>query len=451
MASKEPFRDEKSVKVGSLGWITESTMPRKRASRSIAVADGERSSVSLRAAMLQVQAEARRSGGKKRRRPTNGVTHKTLFRQKTKTRRNVDTNPTRNAGVDARRARDADTERAEIAFRQSQLRSKADLYEKMKRGEFNHRNALVDFEAKGLSARPDAMSTTATHQTMQSRSTRDEAERLQWERQAREAIESGGFAPRRRPIARVGGVKGRFDRNLTRNEKQILEQVSREAVAARAAGSSQPSAREAALEARKQMLFARDRRDAQRHEIFRGALQRFMDAKAGPEKLLPSTTSRVCPRARPIIHQPTPNKHSPLKAYRYRSPSPDAPPESRPNPHRDYAAIPPPPALTTHTRHVQPSPTNTRAAINFLNSLGPNAASAPPPPRQRPHASRTYPLNPEGRFQPTRNPLPQHGFSSYAMQSRQGQTQHTLSRPNPTDSKAPAGMHPARARMLGLQ
>ena len=51
--------DHAAKKTRSLGWLTESAMPRKRASRSIELQDGNSSAVQLKAALLQVRNRSR--------------------------------------------------------------------------------------------------------------------------------------------------------------------------------------------------------------------------------------------------------------------------------------------------------------------------------------------------------------------------------------------------------
>eukprot|EP00468_Gymnochlora_sp_CCMP2014_P004822 CAMPEP_0167744820 /NCGR_PEP_ID=MMETSP0110_2-20121227/2805_1 /TAXON_ID=629695 /ORGANISM="Gymnochlora sp., Strain CCMP2014" /LENGTH=358 /DNA_ID=CAMNT_0007629387 /DNA_START=6 /DNA_END=1082 /DNA_ORIENTATION=+ len=238
------INDDAAKNVRSLGWLTESAMPRKREARKIDLADGN-SAVQMRAAMLQAQADAKLSVNDPnfalRKRPRGGD----IFRQK-------------NAGVDERNRRDLALNQAEGSYSNEQLNAKARLYDKMKRGELNHTNSLVDFEQKGLE-----------QMEMRTQSLEDEIERRRWEKEALMEIKTGIVLSKLRKDRPVNGVKQKYDNTLSAEQKEILSQVNAETVAARKKVSTVKDKRKALLEKRKQKLLESRRRRQKTADLFK--------------------------------------------------------------------------------------------------------------------------------------------------------------------------------------
>mmetsp|Transcript_11520 Transcript_11520/g.22083 ORF Transcript_11520/g.22083 Transcript_11520/m.22083 type:complete len:540 (-) Transcript_11520:121-1740(-) len=406
--------DEAAKATQSLGWLTESAMPRKREARSIEMADNNVSAVRLKAAMLQAQAEVKQH----REDPT--------FYLRKQRVRGGDLFKEKNRGVDERNRHDLAMNQQESALSNEQLNAKAKVYEKMKRGQLNHANSLVDFEQKGFM---QAEMKTATME--------DEMERRKWEREAMQAIRTG-VALTKRKERPINGVKQKYDNTMTAEEKEILSQVSAETVAARVRKESAADKRKAALLLRKQRLLAAKNRRKNAASLFKSG-----GASAAPELSKKSEPSlAAAPSSVPTSKRPDPQP-SPetlphadenvrrgrngeiLKAYKYRAPSPDKMPESRPNPHREYAAIAPPSSLTAQPprkkqrsrfdskpsqSQTHPSSSAESEARSFLSSLsGQQQAAAAP---RQPHAGNS--ATPGMPFQPPyAGPQPPHGYAPH--------------------------------------
>eukprot|EP00466_Bigelowiella_natans_P019148 jgi/Bigna1/127791/aug1.5_g2499 len=343
------IQDEDARKVESLGWLTESAMPRKRESRSIELVDGNSSAVQLKAAMLQAQAEA--------------TLHRDDPSYVLRKQRRGDIFRLKNAGVDERNRQE------ESSRSNEHLNAKARLYEKMKRGELNHANSLVDFEEKGFQ-----------QAELRSSTMEDEMERRQWEREALREIRSGVALSKLRKDRPSNGVKQRYDNTLSMEEKAVLSQVSAETVRARSKVESIVDKRKASLLARKQkLLAARNRKKKSAASLF--ASKRQQTSTINPTSAASATTtantaatmmeggvaktssssqlaSNTAAAPQQIASSSSSSSSSSasvrkgrdgvvLTAYEYRPPSSEISslPESRPNPHRQYAAIAPPSSL----------------------------------------------------------------------------------------------------------
>jgi len=333
-------KDEDAKKIESLGWTTESAMPRKRESRAIELQDGNASAVKLKAALLQAQADVRLH-----------QTDPTLALKRQ--RQSGDLFRLKNKGIEERNRRDAALNQEESARSNDQLLAKARLYEKMKMGELNHANALVDFERKGLDGE------------MHSGTIEDEFERRRWEREALKEIKTGVALSKLRKDRATNGVKQQYDHTLTDQEKEILQMVSQQTVEARVKKDTIEQKRKAQLSSRKAKLLARKRKNkASLASLFGNAGNAAATSSTSTSTTSAATSANALARP-PAPRQPPKAEEGGagadddakevlrgrdgevLKAYEYKPPSPTEvmPEESKPNPHREYAAIAPPSSL----------------------------------------------------------------------------------------------------------
>ncbi|GAB5368927.1 hypothetical protein AAMO2058_001361400 [Amorphochlora amoebiformis] len=413
MSARED-KDEAAKKVRSLGWLTESAMPRKRAAREINLSDGNSSAVGLKAAMLQAQAEAKIAQDD----PTlltRRISGRDIFKKK-------------NKGIDDRNRKDLALNQAEASHSNKQLLAKAALYDKMKRGLLNHSNALIDFEAKGLDSGE-----------MITESMEEETERLRWEKEAKREIMSGIALSNLQKDRPTNGVKQKYDNTLTFEEKEILSQVSKETVLARKKSNAVANKQKTALEKRKkQLLAARKRKKLSVQSLFKKASappkpdSKPVEEKAKETKSVAKEdiqTSNSLPTSSPDQNENEDDIRKGrdgeiLRAYEYRPSSPDLPPESRPNPHREYAAIAPPSSLQT-----QPIPKPKRRKFPENSPKPPeNSTTIPEKNDQKEARSFLHSLNPPPSSAPVHTPPagyppyppPYHGYPPYGYPSYQG-------------------------------
>eukprot|EP00743_Colponemidia_sp_Colp-15_P007260 GILK01007839.1.p1 GENE.GILK01007839.1~~GILK01007839.1.p1 ORF type:complete len:261 (-),score=56.85 GILK01007839.1:232-1014(-) len=232
----------------SLGWLTESALVLKKG-KEIEVDNA--SLVDLKALIFRGEEE------KKRKHP--GGSRREKKKQK-KTER-------KNKGVESRHLKDLAEEASQTHDHLASLTAKAEIYEKLSKGEVNDRGEsfLVDFERKGapISNTSVSISSLSSSQTAAedtgaiSLGRRMEAERRAWEQQAMQEV-AQGFANEevRKPRPAVLQV---YDKVLSREEKEHLVGVVEETYAGREKVLDVKQKRKQLLEARMNKIKAKDK------------------------------------------------------------------------------------------------------------------------------------------------------------------------------------------------